>query len=184
MKTNLKKISYWASVSAIGIVIGISLQFAKAWTEPTATAPGGNIGAPITTGATQEKSGGLVLNYSEIKSGGEPTINFHRPGIFATGIKLRGDNRLWAGGWSVPEGGAEIVAQDLYIAKTGKWASQFGHTQDSCYWGVATNAWDRMTTETPTKYAICASGYYMAGVNFEGHGWNVDEEHVSVLCCS
>jgi hypothetical protein len=61
MKTNLQKISYWASVSVIGIIIGISLQFTKAWTEPTATAPGGNIGAPITTGNVPQTKGAQFI---------------------------------------------------------------------------------------------------------------------------
>ena len=55
-----KQISYWSGVVAIGIVLGFSIQFVKAWTEPTAPAPGGNLGAPINTGTlTQLKNGQL-----------------------------------------------------------------------------------------------------------------------------
>lgn len=58
MKTKLKKISYWAGVGAVGIVLGISLQFTRAWVEPTVAPPGGSIGAPINTGnVTQVKEG-------------------------------------------------------------------------------------------------------------------------------
>lgn len=67
MKTKLQKLSrpllYWLSVSIFGVVIGFSLQFAKAWTEPGSAAPNGNVGGPLTTGNPgQTKSGGLRLN--------------------------------------------------------------------------------------------------------------------------
>lgn len=61
MKT--KKLAYWASVTTLGIVLGVSLQFVKAWTEPTAPAPAGNVGAPINTSAVpQTKNGVLNIN--------------------------------------------------------------------------------------------------------------------------
>ena len=64
MKTKLiqaiKKSSYWLSVATLGIILGLSIQFAKAWTEPTAIAPNGNVGAPINTSdVTQRKFGVL-----------------------------------------------------------------------------------------------------------------------------
>jgi hypothetical protein len=67
---NTKKLAYWASVSAVGLVVGISLQMVHAnWTPPPGAAPAGNISAPLNTGsAIQTKNGpmkidqGLVLN--------------------------------------------------------------------------------------------------------------------------
>jgi len=60
MKTNLQKITYWVSVSVIGVIFGFSLQFARAWIEPSVTAPSGNVGAPINTGSVaQTKTGTL-----------------------------------------------------------------------------------------------------------------------------
>ena len=54
----IKTISYWMSVIVVGIVLGISLQFVKAWTEPASIAPNGNVGAPINaSGVTQTKTG-------------------------------------------------------------------------------------------------------------------------------
>ena len=66
MKTKLiqifKKSSYWLSVATLGIILGLSIQFAKAWTEPTAIAPNGNVGAPINTGDnSQYKAGALGI---------------------------------------------------------------------------------------------------------------------------
>ncbi|MDD5490038.1 MAG: hypothetical protein PHP25_05175, partial [Candidatus Moranbacteria bacterium] len=59
----MKKFSHWLSVIVIGIVLGVSLQFVRAWTEPTAAPPGGNLGAPInTSGVAQTKAGNLNVN--------------------------------------------------------------------------------------------------------------------------
>lgn len=58
----IKSISYWMSVIIVGIVLGVSLQFAKAWTEPTSAPPNGNIEAPINTSLiAQIKSGTLSI---------------------------------------------------------------------------------------------------------------------------
>jgi hypothetical protein len=65
----LKKSAYWTSVIVLGAALGASLQFAKAWVEPTADPPAGNVDAAINTGsAGQYKVGGLTLN-----TGGAPT---------------------------------------------------------------------------------------------------------------
>lgn len=54
--------SYWARVVILGLVVGLGLQFAQAWTAPTASAPGGNVSGPITTsGVAQNKQGILGL---------------------------------------------------------------------------------------------------------------------------
>jgi len=65
---NLKKLAYWASVSVIGLVVGISLQMVRAnWVVPTGPAPSGNIAAPVNTGGTlvtppQRKTGSLAVD--------------------------------------------------------------------------------------------------------------------------
>lgn len=66
MKIKIKKIFenaiWWSGVIMVGLILGISLQFVRAWTEPTDAPPGGNVGAPINTGANlQTKLGTLVL---------------------------------------------------------------------------------------------------------------------------
>ncbi len=66
MKTKFQKVSYWASISIVGIVVGITLQFAKAWTEPTVAPPGGNLGAPITSGTIAQTKN----SYLNITGGG------------------------------------------------------------------------------------------------------------------
>ncbi len=63
MKTALKKSGYWISVVIIGVVLGLSIQFVAAWTEPAQKPPAGNLEAPInTSNIGQLKQGNLVLN--------------------------------------------------------------------------------------------------------------------------
>jgi len=68
-----RKLAYWASVSAIGLVVGISLQLVHAnWTAPTGAAPAGNVGAPINTqgGQTILGTNGPTLVNGALGSGG------------------------------------------------------------------------------------------------------------------
>lgn len=60
-KTLIKNSAYWIGVIAVGVVVGVSLQFVKAaWQEPSTTPPSSNMGAPINTGgAAQNKTGSL-----------------------------------------------------------------------------------------------------------------------------
>ncbi|MDD3487081.1 MAG: hypothetical protein PHF35_01725 [Candidatus Moranbacteria bacterium] len=78
----MKKIIYWFSVVVVGIALGLALQFARAWTEPVATPPGGNLGAPINTGGTtQTKSGDICTTYGgttkclSSSGGGSPSVS-------------------------------------------------------------------------------------------------------------
>jgi hypothetical protein len=60
----MKNIKYWLEVAAFGIIVGLVIQGARAWTEPTAgtTPPNNNVGAPINTGDIgQIKTGNLIL---------------------------------------------------------------------------------------------------------------------------
>ena len=64
MKHKLKKVFenavWWSGVIMVGLVLGVSLQVVKAWTEPTEAPPGGNVGAPVNTSLLdQTKAGGL-----------------------------------------------------------------------------------------------------------------------------
>ncbi len=62
-KEKIQKIIHIGIIIIASFVVGLSLQLVHAWTEPTLTAPNGNLGAPINTGAsTQTKSGALYIN--------------------------------------------------------------------------------------------------------------------------
>ena len=70
MKTRFQKIAYWTSVSVVGVILGVSLQFARAWSEPAVAPPGGNVGAPISTGPQdQVKQGRFGTNGISASSG-------------------------------------------------------------------------------------------------------------------
>jgi hypothetical protein len=61
MKQKLsKKAIYWLGVIAVGIALGLALQFVRAWTEPTAAPPGGNLGAPLNTGPQKQVKQGDI----------------------------------------------------------------------------------------------------------------------------
>jgi hypothetical protein len=61
MKKFTKDATYWFGVVALGLVLGISIQFVRAWSEPTVAPPGGNLGAPVNTSANlQTKLGNFI----------------------------------------------------------------------------------------------------------------------------
>jgi hypothetical protein len=61
MKQKIKKIFenavWWSGVIMVGFVLGLTIQFVKAWTEPTAAPLAGNVDAPINTGIGQQWKG-------------------------------------------------------------------------------------------------------------------------------
>lgn len=63
MKKIFEKMIWWSGVVMFGLILGLSLQFVKAWTEPTEDPPGGNVGAPINTSIIEQlKIGALGIN--------------------------------------------------------------------------------------------------------------------------
>lgn len=67
MKQNIKKFIQKSGATsfawALIFVLAAGSAAVKAWTEPTATPPGGNLGAPINTGNDlQTKGGPLLIN--------------------------------------------------------------------------------------------------------------------------
>jgi len=66
-------ILYWMKVATLGIVLGVGLQFAQAWTEPAEAPPGGNVPGPLTTGSdTQFRVGNLAVNTGDTANGINP----------------------------------------------------------------------------------------------------------------
>ena len=111
MKQKLKKLFenavWWSGVVMVGLILGVSLQVVKAWTEPTGEPPGGNVGAPINTGPlAQIKSGVLgVLGLS--------TYSINIPGtIPAAGNVLTAQNASGQVAWAAAatgEGGEKYA---------------------------------------------------------------------------
>jgi hypothetical protein len=86
---NQKQITHWLKVAVIGITLGFAIQFVRAWTEPIAAPPGGNVGAPINTGATEQTKqggltvGGLMKAGNDIQISGKLTNENNFPAYFA-----------------------------------------------------------------------------------------------------
>jgi len=108
-----KRFTYWLEVAAIGIVLGLILQGARAWTEPSASPPGGNLGAPINTGnAGQVKQGPLGVNSD---------------GIIPTGLLVTGNVGIGTLAPTTPAPNAQpgnLDVNDVYLRSIGKWESQ------------------------------------------------------------
>jgi hypothetical protein len=65
-----EKVSYWLKVVSLGMILGLGLQFAQAWTAPTQAPPAGNVAGPLTTGPIgQIKQGNLMLNTAGLANG-------------------------------------------------------------------------------------------------------------------
>lgn len=67
-KSTQKQALYWMFGVVAGVIIGSGVQLVQAWTAPTQAPPGGNVAGPITTGASQAKSGQLWVNNTSIPS--------------------------------------------------------------------------------------------------------------------
>ena len=62
---------YWSKVIALGVILGVGIQFAEAWTNPTVSAPGGNVAGPLNVGSgTQTKAGSLGIQGNLVVGGG------------------------------------------------------------------------------------------------------------------
>ena len=156
MKQKLKKAGYWASVVTLGLVVGISLQLARAnWSAPTASAPNGNVGAPINTGNnTQRKEGTLEVDTA-----------------FVVGV----DTDISA--IAPPKNGKEsgnAYVNDLYIGSLNKWVSELsgtststststgpvsGQLYGSCTKGGTCSAASPASCVSTPPYCQCPSGY-------------------------
>jgi hypothetical protein len=60
IKKIFEKVVWWSGVIMAGLILGISIQFVKAWTEPIEAPPNGNVGAPINTGDLQQNKLGVL----------------------------------------------------------------------------------------------------------------------------
>lgn len=125
MKNKIKSLAYVLGIVLGSAVLGAMLQFARAWTEPTAAPPASNIGAPITTGSvTQTKNGNLIIERHD-DADTDLTIKNDHPTSLQTdpGIRLisrSSDYRIFANDesrelyfWDTKAGGGPKVSISL-----------------------------------------------------------------------
>lgn len=60
------KLTFWLGVLVLGTIVGVSIQFTRAWVEPSLNAPDGNIAAPINTGASEQTKVGTTAKKADI----------------------------------------------------------------------------------------------------------------------
>lgn len=74
MKKKLKKISkksaYLLNIAIVGMVVGLSIQFVRAWAPPTTSAPGNDVNAPVLTNGNQDVNAKNVTVSELIVTGG------------------------------------------------------------------------------------------------------------------
>lgn len=56
------KLAFWLGVLVLGTIVGISIQFSRAWVEPNNGPTYNNIAAPINTGAGKQLKKGTASN--------------------------------------------------------------------------------------------------------------------------
>jgi hypothetical protein len=99
MKKKLKKIFenavWWSGVVMVGLVLGLTVQFVRAWTEPSVAPPGGNLGAPINTGIIAQAKQG-VLQVLGLTVYNNPAVS----GVDVTGKVLTAQNANGAVAWA------------------------------------------------------------------------------------
>lgn len=104
MKSKLKSVfdksAYWTGVVSIGLVVGLGVQFASAWVAPSQTAPNGNVGAPINTGAIGQFKKGVMraLGLQTPNLRVEPAAGVDPTGRVLAAVNASGDVAYAAGG--------------------------------------------------------------------------------------
>jgi hypothetical protein len=118
-----KQLTHWLSVIIIGITLGFALQFVRAWTEPTEAPPGGNLGAPINTGATaQTKTGNLNVNGGMLIGSSTTGGNKGAGTINANKVCIQGVcNTEWPTGGTTTTGGDTTPEPPCECGPIGSW---------------------------------------------------------------
>ena len=176
---------YWLKVISLGLILGLGIQFAEAWTPPGAAPPGGNVSGPITTSATAQYKTGMLgvnstttpVNALEVGGGGNAYIGgslFTAGSISAVSGAVTGV--LTAGKVQIVDVVIEnttclsngLVAKDstgLLLSCQGtplRWKKASGGGGAECYYNLATrwvpSGWFYLTLRS------FASGSYVEGV--------------------
>lgn len=130
MKQKIKKIFenavWWSGVVMVGLILGLTIQFVKAWTEPTVAPPGGNVGAPINTGIIAQAKQG-VLQVLGLTVYNDPAVS----GVDVTGKVLTAQNANGAVAWAAGGGGGNCFTYYCNNARNNI-CTNSGGTQKYC----------------------------------------------------
>jgi hypothetical protein len=135
--------TYWLGVIAVGLTVGLGIQFAQAWTNPPAGAPDGNVAGPITTGGDQTKAGRLGLQ-GQSASSGYPNGwagGLHAWDVFAEGTvgagktAAGGVRSYFNGGWAQFPGFSDADNGNYYADPAGWSVYRNFQTRDNNSWG-------------------------------------------------
>ncbi len=112
MKTN-----HWLGIIITGIMLGASIQFAMAWTEPSSKPPKGNLAAPLNVGNKfQEKAGGLFINRDNVSGFGLMNRNYLIN--YGSIIAMHGGNVIAS---KDVRASGDVIADDQVYAGSGKY---------------------------------------------------------------
>jgi hypothetical protein len=135
--------TYWLGVIAVGLTVGLGIQFAQAWTNPGQAPEQGNIPGPITTGASAQTKTGSFTTNGNLNANGWVIANGAMQGQYFRDLNDPlyyvdptswsrmvnvGANHYHSYG-NVHADGA-MNAHDYYIRAIGKWASHFVDHQE------------------------------------------------------
>ncbi|MBP5993500.1 MAG: shufflon system plasmid conjugative transfer pilus tip adhesin PilV [Candidatus Moranbacteria bacterium] len=116
---------YWGKVISLGVILGVGIQFAEAWTNPTASAPGGNIAGPLNTGVINQVKnaslglvGNLAANMLQING-----VATEGAACSSTGLVARDTGGVilscQSGAWRKGMGGGGLGTSRMITAPTG-----------------------------------------------------------------
>lgn len=135
----MQNFTWWFGVIFVGVILGVSLQFTRAWTNPPSSPPADNLGAPVNTSLnTQYKSGalgvgGVLRTYSNLYVDGlvgigttNPMEDMGKVQIYspdhAAGVSIETPAGKWAGFVMADEinGYNDLVGWGVHKDSTGK----------------------------------------------------------------
>jgi hypothetical protein len=169
MKKLFDQAAYWSGVVVLGLVLGLSIQFVRAWTEPTDAPPNGNVGAPINTGPFGQFKQG-VLQVLGLTIYNDPAVT----GVDVTGRVLKSQNAYGKIGWGDGGGSGEYaVIEDQKPMGTGggaignnvkKWMKRDLNTETFDSANIVSLSGNKFTLQ-PGNYRIRAEvpGFNVAG---------------------
>lgn len=147
MKQVYQKIGYWSGVVAVSAVLAMTLHYVGAWVEPSTTPPSSNVGAPINTGSSGQYKAGALGVGGVLKAYGGLVV----------GSNLSPTGKYEDNGEGDYSGDGYIAARDMWIADSGKWASDGASLSCVTYSGSGS--------------AYCKSGEVMTGGSCYGQDY-------------